>query len=161
TATVSDGTTTRKPVESVLPELRTMWWETGIRARAEAGLFAVVAQLPRLIGTASRIAWKADRLRTAIVCATTIGSGMMAAVGLLATQSVLIQIFAGEPTPARLRSALPSLVVLAVVIAIRGSLGIATGYAQNGLTPRVERAVQRQLFEVTTAVRLDAFDQDA
>jgi ATP-binding cassette subfamily B protein len=161
TATVSDSTTPRKPVESVLPELRTMWWETGIRARAEAGLFAVVAQLPRLIGTAFRIAWKADRLRTGIVCATTIGSGTMAAFGLLATQSVLIQIFAGEPTPARLRSAFPSLVVLGVVTAIRGSLGIATGYAQNGLTPRVERAVQRQLFEVTTAVRLDAFDQDA
>ena len=38
--------------DSVLPELRTMWWETGVRARAEAGLVAVFAELPRLVRTA-------------------------------------------------------------------------------------------------------------
>jgi len=40
-------------------------------------------------------------------------------------------------------------------------LGIAVGYAQNGLTPKVNQAVERRLFEATTAVQLAAFDEDA
>ncbi len=147
--------------ESVLPELRPMWWETGVRGRADAGLFAVIAELPRLVGKAVGISWRADRTRTAIVAVTTLGAGVMATFGLLATQRVLVELFAGGPTPDRVAAALPALIVLAAVIAVRSGLGIATGYALNGLTPRVNREVERGLFEVTTAVRLDAFDEDA
>ncbi|WP_281906434.1 ABC transporter ATP-binding protein, partial [Phytohabitans aurantiacus] len=42
-----------------------------------------------------------------------------------------------------------------------GGLGIVTGYALNGLTPQVNRDVERRLFETTSAVRLEAFDEDA
>jgi ATP-binding cassette subfamily B protein len=85
----------------------------------------------------------------------------MSTFGLLATQRVLIELFAGGPTPQRVAAALPALAVLAGATAVRAGLTIATGYAQNGLTPRVNREVERSLFEVTTAVRLDAFDADA
>jgi ATP-binding cassette subfamily B protein len=149
------------PGQSVLPELRAMWWETGVRARADAGVFAVLAELPHLIGEAVRISWRADRIRTAVVAATTLGAGIMATFGLLATQRVLVELFAGGPTPERVTAALPALAVLAAVTAVRAGMGVATGYALNGLTPRVNREVERKLFEVTTAVRLDAFDQDA
>ncbi|WJK44143.1 ABC transporter ATP-binding protein [Solwaraspora sp. WMMA2056] len=145
----------------MLPELRAMWWETGVRARAEAGLMAVFAELPRLVAEAVRISWRADRLRTCVVAVATIGAGTMASFGLLATQRVLVELFAGGPTADKVVAALPALTALAAVTAIRAGLGIATGYAQNGLTPRVDREVERGLFEVTTAVRLDAFDADA
>ncbi|HEX8344457.1 MAG TPA: ABC transporter ATP-binding protein [Actinoplanes sp.] len=138
-----------------------MWWEAGLRARADAGVFAVFAELPGLVGRAMVISWRADRIRTAIAGVATLVGGMMATFGLLATQRVLIELFAGGPTPDRVRAALPALAVLAGVTAIRSGLGIASGYAQNGLTPRVNREVERALFEVTTAVRLDAFDADA
>jgi ATP-binding cassette subfamily B protein len=170
TASTTDDTDRREDIprqggkmlgESVLPELRTMWWETGMRARVDAGLFAVFAELPRLVGKALGISWRADRSRTTIVAAATIGAGVMAAFGLLATQRVLVQLFAGGPTSDKIIAALPALVALSVATAIRAGLGIATGYAQNGLTPRVSREVERRLFEVTTAVRLDAFDADA
>ncbi|MET8357594.1 ATP-binding cassette domain-containing protein [Micromonospora sp. NPDC005171] len=147
--------------ESVLPELREMWWETGVRARAEAGVFAVFAELPRLVWTALGISWRADRLRTGVVAAATVGAGVMAAFGLLATQRVLVELFAGGPTADKVRAALPALAVLAATVALRAGMGIATGYAQNGLTPRVSREVERGLFEVSTAVRLEAFDADA
>ncbi|PZG02970.1 ATP-binding cassette domain-containing protein [Micromonospora deserti] len=147
--------------ESVLPELRAMWWETGVRARAEAGLFAVFAELPRLVLAALGISWRADRLRTSVVAAATVGAGVMAAFGLLATQRVLVELFAGGPTADKVVAALPALAVLAGATALRAGMGIATGYAQNGLTPRVSREVERGLFEVTTAVRLEAFDADA
>ncbi|MFD0817397.1 ATP-binding cassette domain-containing protein [Micromonospora zhanjiangensis] len=45
--------------------------------------------------------------------------------------------------------------------AVRAGMATAMGYAQNGLTPKVDREVERRLFEVTTAVRLAAFDADA
>ena len=149
------------PTESVLPELRAMWWETGFRARADAGLFAVFAELPRLVWAALRISWGADRLRTSVVAVATVGAGVMSAFGLLATQRVLVELFAGGPTGDKVIAALPALAALAGVTAVRAGMGIATGYALNGLTPRVSRDVERGLFEVTTAVRLEAFDADA
>jgi ATP-binding cassette subfamily B protein len=147
--------------ESVLPELRTMWWETGLQARVSAGLVGVFAELPRLVGRALVVSWHADRARTLIVATTTIAAGLMAAFGLLATQQILIELFAGGPTPAKVVAALPALGVLAGVTAARAGLGIATGYAQNGLTPLIALEVERSLFEVTTEVRLESFDADA
>jgi ATP-binding cassette subfamily B protein len=85
----------------------------------------------------------------------------MATFGLLATRQVLVELFAVGPTPQRVTAALPALVALAAVTVVRSGLGIVTGYAENGLTPRVNSAAERTLFEVTTAVRLDAFDADA
>ncbi|GAA2845704.1 multidrug ABC transporter permease [Actinoplanes cyaneus] len=106
------------------------------------------------------MAWDADKVRTALIVAATTCSGVLAAFGLLATQRVLIELFAGGPTPDRVRAALPALAWLAAVTMIRGGLGLAVGYALNGLTPRVHLAVERELFENTTGVELRAFDDD-
>ncbi|MEU4242716.1 ABC transporter ATP-binding protein [Actinoplanes sp. NPDC026619] len=146
--------------QTVLPELRPSWWETGLRARASTGLAGVFTELPGLAGRAVRVAWRADRWRTGAVALATIGSGALAAFGLLATQRVLIELFAGGPTPDRVRAALPALLWLAGATAIRGALGMAVGYALNGLTPRVHQVAERQLFERTTSVALAAFDDD-
>ena len=147
--------------ESVLPELRTMFWEHGLRARAEAGVLAVFAELPRLVGRAVAISWRADRARTLVVAIVTVVAGVLSTFGLLAAQQVLIELFTGGPTPERVTAALPALIVLAAVTAVRSGLGIVTGYAQNGLTPQVNREAERTLFEVTTDVRIGAFDEDA
>src|SRR5690349_22260260 len=147
--------------ENVLPELRAVWWEAGLRARAEAGLGAVLAELPGLVAAALRIAWRADRVRTSIVAVATVGGSVFAAFGLLAAQRVLVQLFAGGPTPDKVAAALPALALLGGAAALRAGLGIAVGYATNGLSPRVNQEVQRALFETTTAVRLDAFDADS
>ncbi|MEU4425779.1 ABC transporter ATP-binding protein [Actinoplanes sp. NPDC024001] len=144
----------------MLPEFRPSWWETGLRARANASVFGVFAELPGLAGRAVRVAWRADRLRTSLVAVATVGAGTMAAFGLLATQRILIELFAGGPTPDRVRAALPALAWLAAVTAIRGGLGMLVGYALNGLTPRVHMLVERELFENTTAVELRALDDD-
>jgi ATP-binding cassette subfamily B protein len=147
--------------QPALPELRPMWWEHGMRVRVDAGLLGVFAQLPRLVVEAVRIGWRADRARTATVAVSTLVAGAMATFGLLATQRVLVELFAGGPTPDRVRAALPALALLAAATAVRGGLGIVTGYALNGLTPQVNRDVERRLFETTSAVRLEAFDEDA
>ena len=157
----SEGPGSGRVPQSVLPELRSVWWEAGMRARADAGLVTVFARTPRLVAAAVGISWRADRTRTLIVGVATVGAGVMAAFGLLATQQVLVELFAAGPTPDRVSAALPALMALAAVTVVRAGLGIVTGYAENGLTPRVNQEVERRLFETTTAVRLDAFDQDA
>jgi ATP-binding cassette subfamily B protein len=83
--------------EAVLPELRSMWWETGMRARATNGMLAVFADLPRLVATAIAISWCADRARMTIVAAATVGAGVLSTFGLLATQRVLLELFAAGP----------------------------------------------------------------
>ncbi|WP_433301102.1 ABC transporter ATP-binding protein [Actinoplanes sp. CA-030573] len=148
-------------VEFTLPELRNAWWEHGLRQRASTGVLGVFAEQPVLLKQAAVISWQADRLRTLLVVLATVGGGVMSTFGLLSTQRLLVELFAGGPTPERVRAALPALALLTVVTAIRGALGIAVGYAQNGLTPRVNQAAERRLFEATTAVELGAFDQDA
>lgn len=157
----TDQAPVNETVEPLLPELRAAWWETGLRARADAGILTVLAELPRLVGSAFTTSWRANRTRTAIVAGATVVAGVMATFGLLATQQVLVGLFTGGPTPDRVRAALPALLALAAVTAIRGGLGSATGFASNGLTPLVEQQVQRHLFETTTKVRLESFDQDA
>ena len=147
--------------ETVLPELRSAWWEHGVRRRAETGLLGVFAELPQFVRQAVGVAWRADKARTLVVGFSTLAGGAMATFGLLSTQRLLVALFAGGPTPERVRAALPALIALAAATALRGALGIAVGYAQNGLTPRVNQAAERRLFEATTAVRLDAFDADA
>jgi ATP-binding cassette subfamily B protein len=121
----------------------------------------VFTSLPGLVVKAMRVAWRADRWRTGAATAATLVSGAMAAFGLLATQRVLFELVAGGPTPQRVRAALPALVLLAAATAVRGGLGMAIGYALNGLTPRVHQAVERELFERTTAVELAAYDDEA
>ena len=148
-------------VESVLPELRAADWEVGIRRRAETGVFGVFAELPGLVREAVAISWRADRVRTLVVALATVVAGVMSTFGLLSTQRFLVHLFSSGPTPDRVKAALPALILLAAVTAARGGLGIVVGYAQNGLTPRVTQAAERRLFEVTSAVELAAFDQDA
>ncbi|MEV6305477.1 ABC transporter ATP-binding protein [Actinoplanes sp. NPDC051861] len=131
-----------------------------MRARVRTGIVGVFTELPSLIRKAVRVAWRADPMRTTLVGVTTVGAGALAAFGLLATQQILIELFAGGPTADRVRAALPALIWLALATAIRGALGMVVGYALNGLTPRVHLAVERELFEHTTSVELRAFDDD-
>jgi ATP-binding cassette subfamily B protein len=131
-----------------------------MQARVDAGTVGVARALPRLLRTAIRRAFRADRAGTTATVVATLAGGLMSTLGLLTTQRVLIRIFAEGPTPGRIKAALPSLVLLAVVTMVRGGLGIATGWSQTRLEPRLRQEAERTLFEATTAVPLAAFDAD-
>ena len=85
---------------------------------------------------------------------------MFTAFGLLATNGVLERLFAGGPTPDRVRAALPSLLLVAGAAALRAGLLSAAGWAQLRLKPLVERLAETRLFRLTTRVELTAFDDD-
>ena len=86
-------------------------------------------------------------------------SGVFAGYALFATTGVLEALFAGGPTPERVRAALPSLILVAVADggAVRRSRS-AAGWAQARLEPQVDQVVEVRLYDLTTQVELAAFD---
>ena len=114
--------------------------------------------MPRLVREAIGLAWATNRRDAVASIGLNIAAGVMTTLGLLATTSVLRELFAAGPTPDRVRSALPALVVAAVAMSTRGGLAIAAGWAQARLTPQINYQVELRLFEATTAVELAAFD---
>ena len=69
-----------------------------------------------------------------------LASGVFGGYALFATTGVLQALFAGGPTPHRVRAALPSLILVAIATAIRSGVATAAGWAQN----RLERAARHR-----------------
>lgn len=68
-----------------------------------AGLGTMVRQLPALVAAALRLAWRANRRDTAVALGGNVLAGVFTAFGLLATSEVLASLFAGGPTPDKVR----------------------------------------------------------
>ncbi|MCX5116269.1 ABC transporter ATP-binding protein/permease [Micromonospora sp. NBC_00362] len=143
---------------SVLPELEDAAWMHHASTFAHTSFWAVARRLPRLVREAVALAWSTNRMDTLASIGLNVAAGVMTTFGLLATTSVLRELFAAGPTPDRVRSALPALIVAAAAVSARGGLTIAAGWAQARLTPQINYQVELRLFEATTAVDLAAFD---
>ncbi|HEY7488922.1 MAG TPA: ABC transporter ATP-binding protein [Streptosporangiaceae bacterium] len=124
----------------------------------ETRLRTVARRLPALVAQAVRLAWQASRMDTAVTIVLNLVAGVLTAFGLLATTGVLTALFSAGPTPDRVRAALPSLLLVAVAIALRAAFSATAGWAQARLRPRVERTVELRMYELTTAVELAALD---
>ncbi|WP_268244829.1 ATP-binding cassette domain-containing protein [Pilimelia anulata] len=133
-------------------------WLKHTDALAGTSFAAVARRLPGTIRQALGIAWAAMRIDTAAALLLNLLTGVATAFGLLATQSVLQQLFAAGPTPERVRAAIPALAAVACTVALRSGLGIAAGWAQSRLEPRVVDAVERRLYTATTLVDVAAYD---
>ncbi|MEV0408660.1 ABC transporter ATP-binding protein [Actinoallomurus sp. NPDC050550] len=136
------------------------YWEIHDERFMSAGLTTMARRLPALTGAALRLAWQADRLDTVATLGLNLIAGVFTAFGLLATTGVLESLFADGPSAARVRAALPALLLVATATAVRAGLLAAAGWAQLRLKPRVERLAETRLFQLTTRVELSAFDDD-
>ncbi|MFC5924436.1 ABC transporter ATP-binding protein [Micromonospora vulcania] len=143
---------------TMLPELEDGDWLYHAWEFAHTSFWAVARRLPRLVREAVALAWSTNRGDTAASIGLNVAAGVMTTFGLLATTSVLRELFSAGPTPDRVRAALPALIVAAAAVSARGGLAIAAGWAQARLTPQINYQVELRLFEATTAVDLAAFD---
>jgi ATP-binding cassette subfamily B protein len=142
----------------VLPELADRDWMHHATAFAHTGFWSVARRLPAIVKEAVAVGWRASKRDTMAALGLNLVAGLMTTLGLLATSNVLAELFSGGPTPDRVRAAMPSLIVAATAVMIRGGLRIAAGWAQARLQPRINYQVELRLFESTTAVRLAAYD---
>jgi ATP-binding cassette subfamily B protein len=145
-------------MSETLPELEDREWLHYSKLFAQTSFWSVARRLPRLVREAVSIAWRTSRLDTLMSIGLNILAGVLTTFGLLATTSVLRELFVARPTPDRVRAALPALVVAGLAITLRGALTIAAGWAQNRLMPQINYQVELRLFEATTDVELAAFD---
>jgi ATP-binding cassette subfamily B protein len=143
---------------SALPELEDGDWMHHATEFAHTSFWAVARRLPRLVREAVALAWATSRWDTAVSLGLNVAAGVMTTFGLLATTSVLRQLFATGPTPDRVRAALPALALAALAVMAKGGLTIAAGWGQARLTPQINYQVELRLFEATTSVELAAFD---
>jgi ATP-binding cassette subfamily B protein/ATP-binding cassette subfamily C protein len=146
------------PAESADHQLVDGAWESYDAELAAARFSGMTRRLPRLVGQVARVAWKASRRDTATTLTLDLLSGVLTAFGLLATAQVLHALFEEGPTPARLRAALPALLLVGAIAGLRMAFGLIASWTSTRLRPQVERVVERRLFEATTRVDLAAFD---
>jgi ATP-binding cassette, subfamily B, bacterial len=144
--------------DDALPELSAPDWLHHSATFAETSFWAVARRLPAIVREALALAWQANRLDTVAAIAFNVVAGVATTFGLLATSTVLTELFAAGPTPDRISAALPALIVAAVAVSVRGGLTIAAGWAQARIAPQINYAVELRLFGATTAVGLAAFD---
>ncbi|MCW2506921.1 MAG: transporter, ATP-binding/permease protein [Modestobacter sp.] len=133
-------------------------WESHDAELSGARFTGMARRLPGLIGQVARLSWAASRVDTAATVGLDVVAGVLTAFGLLSTAHVLQALFADGPTPERLRSALPALLVVGTIAAVRMALVLTAGWMTTRLKPQVDRVVERRLFEATTQVELAAFD---
>ncbi len=139
-------------------ELTEEYWRAYDQRLATVKFSDVARRFPALIGQAVRLGWSANRRDTAATIALNLASGVFGGYALFATTGVLQALFAGGPTPHRVRAALPSLILVAVATAIRSGVSTAAGWAQSRLEPQVDQVVEVRLYDLTAQVDLAAFD---
>ncbi|MGA8115858.1 MAG: ABC transporter ATP-binding protein [Actinocatenispora sp.] len=141
-----------------LPEMDEPTWNAHLGRLVDTSFWAIARQLPALVGSALRMAWRASRVDTVAVLVLHVVAAAVTGFGLLATRPILEALFAGGPTPRRVWAALPALLVVAAATAGQAVLQAAAGFCQARLQPLVDREIQQQLFGLTSQVSLAAFD---
>jgi ATP-binding cassette subfamily B protein/ATP-binding cassette subfamily C protein len=139
-------------------ELTKAYWRAYDERMATVKFSDVGRRFPALIGQAVGLGWSASRRDTGATIALNLASGVFGGYALFATTGVLEALFAAGPTPDRVRSALPSLILVAVATAARSGVATAAGWAQSRLEPQVDQVVEVQLYDLTSQVELAAFD---
>ncbi|MEV0265614.1 ABC transporter ATP-binding protein [Streptomyces sp. NPDC050617] len=130
-------------------------------ARLRVSFLAMARRLPTLVGDTARLGWAADRTALVAVAAAEAGQGVAGAAGLLATNQVLLRLFAAVPAPDRVYHALPSLALVAAASAFTAVLAAVSLAATGRLEPKVERTATAQLLRRVIRVELTAAEDPA
>ncbi|KNB54301.1 ABC transporter [Streptomyces caatingaensis] len=103
-------------------------------------LWSMARQFPSMLATVCRVAWGVDRAALLVVFGTNLAAGLMTAFGLVATNQVLVHLFAAGPTAERLREALPALLSAGAVAGVSVALGSWSVMYAGRLYPKIELA---------------------
>src|ERR1700760_3400586 len=117
-------------------ELTLHYWRMYDERMSTVRFSGVGRRFPALIAQAVRLGWSASRRDTSATIGLNLASGVFGGYALFATTGVLQALFAGGPTPQRVRAALPSLILVAVATAIRSGAPPGAGWAKTRLGRR-------------------------
>ncbi|HZS19523.1 MAG TPA: ABC transporter ATP-binding protein [Pseudonocardiaceae bacterium] len=139
-------------------DLKTPWWAQVGEEMANSGPGRMLLKAPAALGVIVRLAWRTSPRLTLVAATVQLASGCTTAFGLLATANVLTRLLEQGPTPQRVLSALPALLLVMASYAARGVLDAAVGAVQAVLAPRVELRAKDELHTAVAGADLIAFD---
>ncbi|GAA1826721.1 ABC transporter ATP-binding protein [Luedemannella flava] len=147
-----------EPEDEIAADLAVPYWLTGTAEAASASFLTMARRLPGLLRRAWRLAWSTDRRTTAVLVTAQLASGVAGGFGLASVVGVLDGLLRAAPTPERVRAAIPSLLLLIAMTAVRSALTFAATAAHGRLSPQVSREAEVRLMDLTTRVDLSTFD---
>ncbi len=115
-------------------------------------------QFPAMAALVGRAAWREDPRALLALLGAEVGQGLTRAFVLVATNRVLVALFAGGPTVERLRQALPALLAGCAVAAVAALLSAVSVAASGRLEPKVERVCTARFYRGAVRVELAALE---
>jgi ATP-binding cassette subfamily B protein len=136
-------------------------WGTHHGTWLRLSLRAMAGSLPRHVALAVRLARDADRRALYTVAAAEVVRGIAQAVSLVAVNKLLIELLASGDITSRLRAAIPSLVLVAVLAVLGSACRSASAAATGILEPKVQRVATERYLHLVARVELEAIEDDA
>ncbi|MFG3040931.1 ATP-binding cassette domain-containing protein [Streptomyces sp. NPDC048330] len=125
------------------------------------GMWNMAVSFPRQVGVAVRLAGQADRRALYTVAVSEVGRGVAQAFSLVAVNAVLAELLTAGVLADRLRSALPSLVLVSVLAIVSSLLRSASTASTGVLEPKVQRVATERYLGLVARVEMDAIEDDA
>ncbi|MEI5097340.1 ABC transporter ATP-binding protein [Streptomyces sp. PmtG] len=140
--------------------LRGSWgWTVHEGAGPRSSFLTILRQIPSLAGHTASLAWRADPMALVVVAVAQLGQAAATAFGLLATNRVLVSLFAAGPTADRVQDALPSLLGVAAASALAATLRAVSFAASGRLGPKVERIAGLSMLEPVIRVEMEHMER--
>ncbi|MFI8916875.1 ABC transporter ATP-binding protein [Streptomyces sp. NPDC053513] len=136
-------------------------WGAHDGAWLKLGPRAMAGSLPKQVSVAVRLAREADARAFATVAVSEIARGVTQAVSLIAVNALLVELLAPGDMTGRLRAALPSLVLVAVLAVIGSACRSASSAATGILEPKAQRVATERYLGLVARVELEAIEDDA
>lgn len=130
--------------------------ESRLQAGAQLTSGTMARRLPALVLRSLRMAWRVDRAATAGLLACQVGTGVLAALGLLAVTSTINALISSGDIADRLWEAAPQLAVIAAAAGLRALLGIVVTWLTGRLRPVLARAAELTMIEAALGAELAA-----
>lgn len=130
-----------------------------LRAGAQMTTGTMARRLPALVLRSLRMAWQVDRAATVGLLTCQAGTGVLAALGLLAVTGTITALISSGDITERLWQAAPQLAVIAAATGLRALLGIIVTWLTGRLRPVLARAAELTMIEAALGAELAANNQ--
>ncbi|WP_262698603.1 MULTISPECIES: ATP-binding cassette domain-containing protein [Streptomyces] len=127
-----------------------------LQAGAQMTTSTMARRLPALVLRSLKMAWRVDRAATLGLLACQVGTGVLAAVGLLAVTGTITALISSGDITERLWEAAPRLAVIAAAAGLRALLGISVTWLTARLRPVLARAAELTMIEAALGAELAA-----
>ncbi|WAX76994.1 hypothetical protein HUV60_004275 [Streptomyces sp. KMM 9044] len=130
--------------------------ESRLQAGSQLTSRTMARRLPSLVRRSVQMAWRVDRSAAIGLLVCQIGTGVLAALGLLAVTGTINALISAGDITERLWDAAPQLAVIAAATGLRALLGITVAWLTGRLRPVLGRAAELTMIEAALGAELAA-----